>query len=132
MRCSRIIESMEDKIDVDNECDQQTQFDAVVQCSKHYAFTFAMYDDFTFGENRDITGCEPPSESIAYKGHSLSNKDIPYLKHVDCIVCGEEIVFTDDEEYQMKKNPPLPCKKDLDYAIKCAEELELENWDYWN
>ena len=123
MKCSSIIESMEDRIDPDDECGQQGQHDAIIQVSAHYAFIFVMYDDLTFGENRDIAGGEPPEE---YEAEGT----VPYLSHVDCGNCGEEMIFTDDEDYLMRKNPEfyLPAKVDLAYAIKCAEELELENY----
>jgi hypothetical protein len=129
MKCSSVINSMEDKIHQDDECDVDI-FDAIVQVSKHYAFIFEMNNDFEFDENRDICGGEPPTErSEDIDGIGLK---APYLAHIDCSNCGEEIELSRSERQFVTDNNPLPCKKDLDYAIKCAEELELENWDYWN
>jgi hypothetical protein len=76
----------------------QGMFDAVVQTTKNEAETFQMYSDVTLGINRTLDGCETPSESDAEP-----DKKLPYVKHIDCIECGEEIEMNESEIEKMEK-----------------------------
>lgn len=129
MQCENVTNQMEDKINLEDECHGRDTFDAIVQISKHYAFIFEMDNDFTFGENRDICGGEAPTE----RSEDIDKLGLkaPYLAHVDCSNCGEELELSEKELKFIRDNNPLPCSEDLEEAKNVAAELELENYTDW-
>lgn len=79
-------------------CLEMDTFDAIVQFSPTEANIYSIDRDLNLGENRDASLGELPSESTADP-----DRNLPYVKRIDCASCGEEMEMTNAEIEKMNE-----------------------------
>ncbi len=81
-----------------SDCLEMNTFDAIVQFSSTESNIYSIDRELNLGENRDASLGELPSESAADP-----DRNLPYVKRIDCANCGEEMEMTNAEIEKMNK-----------------------------
>ncbi len=102
-----------------SDCLEMDTFDAIVQMTSTEANIFSIDRDLNLGENRDASLGELPSESDADP-----DRNLPYVKRIDCASCGEEMEMTQAEIEKMNK---IEVKKTKMKSFRFYLDIKAEN-----